>query len=523
MNKNRLYPFHMTLQLRLTLWYTALLGVTLVLFSLLVFYFLNANLYTKVRSDALEQAPIVAQFAQQQLVASSSFSSVVPSSRGPGDYSVILQFIEIPNINVFVGIGDVQFFNVDTGEVPRNARKLFPDPVPIQPEALAAVKQGQAHYDPRFVYKNTPLSAYSFAMEIDGEIVGVQILQSILPVDNILAQTRRLLTFGTILSLVLAALVGAYLARRTLRPLKTITETASGITQTDDLGQRLVVPEQTSEVGVLGKTFNQMLDRIQQLFKTQERLIADVSHELRTPLTTIQGNVDLMQRFVGKRIQSHSTDPNPYPKGGTSQEEDEQLALFSEMLAEVEDETNRMGRMISDLLLLAQADSGELTIQKEPVEVDTLLLDIFRQTQRLAERAKGVNGLTIQLGSEDQALVLGDKDRLRQLLLNLTGNAIKYTPIGGQIMLGLEVVNGWVKVSVQDTGIGISEENQALIFERFYRTDKARSREIGGSGLGLSISQWIAWAHGGKITVESQLQVGSTFTLWLPSLEKSSG
>ena len=145
-----------------------------------------------------------------------------------------------------------------------------------------------------------------------------------------------------------------------------------------------------------------------------------------------------------------------------------------------------MGEMISDLLLLAQADSGALQLQLAPVEIDTLLLDVYRQARRLAEHYKGPGGLEVRLGSEDQALVNGDRDKLRQVVLNLAENAVKYTPSGGTVTLGLEHADGWVKVAVQDTGIGISEEQQQQIFERFYRTDKARSRELGGSGLGLS-------------------------------------
>jgi signal transduction histidine kinase len=195
--------------------------------------------------------------------------------------------------------------------------------------------------------------------------------------------------------------------------------------------------------------------------------------------------------------------------------------LMQETLNEVESETTRMGNMISDLLLLAQADSGALQIQLKPVEMDTLLLDIYRQARRMAEQRRGPRTLEIRLGAEDQAMVCGDQERLRQLLLNLTDNAIKYTPDGGVITLGLEKQNGWVKISVNDTGIGIAAEDQAHIFDRFYRADKARSRELGGSGLGLSIAQWIAYAHHGRITVQSEPQKGSTFTLWLPALDEA--
>jgi signal transduction histidine kinase len=275
------------------------------------------------------------------------------------------------------------------------------------------------------------------------------------------------------------------------------------------LGRRLNISEQVSEVGQLAGTFNDMLDRIQKLFETQDRLIADVSHELRTPLTTIQGNIELLQRMTG----AASREPDQASNG--------QAELLRETLTEVEHETNRMSRMISDLLLLAQADSGALQLQWAPVEMDTLLLELYRQTRRLADLRKGPNGLEIRIGSEDQALVWGDEGRLRQILLNLTDNAIKYTPTGGTVTLSLRNEGGWVKIIVNDTGIGIHPESLPHIFDRFYRTDKARSREFGGSGLGLSIVQWIAQAHEGRVTVESEPHKGSTFTLWLPEYEEA--
>ncbi|HID63510.1 MAG TPA: hypothetical protein EYP49_12340 [Anaerolineae bacterium] len=165
-----------------------------------------------------------------------------------------------------------------------------------------------------------------------------------------------------------------------------------------------------------------------------------------------------------------------------------------------------MSRIVADLLLLAQADAG-VELEKKPVELDTLLLEVYRQSQLMAD------GVEVKLGHEDQAVVMGDADRLKQLLLNLVDNAIKYTPPGGEVRLSLYREQGWVQVAVSDTGMGIPPEDLPHIFERFYRTDKARRR--GGTGLGLSIAKWIAEAHGGHLTVESEVGKGSTFTLWL--------
>jgi signal transduction histidine kinase len=165
-----------------------------------------------------------------------------------------------------------------------------------------------------------------------------------------------------------------------------------------------------------------------------------------------------------------------------------------------------MSRIVADLLLLSQADAG-LSLRMGAVELDTIILEVYRQARVTA------NGVNIQLGHEDQAIVHGDADRLRQLLINLVTNAIKHTPAGGMITVSLYRDPEWVRVIVADTGRGIAPAALPHIFERFYRADDSSHN---GSGLGLSIAQWIARAHGGEITVSSELGQGSTFTLWLP-------
>jgi len=235
-----------------------------------------------------------------------------------------------------------------------------------------------------------------------------------------------------------------------------------------------------------------MLSRLETLFHTQRRFVADVSHELRTPLTTIQGNVQLLRRGAAE-------DPE----------------ARRETLADIESEVARMSRLVADLLLLARMDAG-VELDLAPVELDTLVLDVYRTAQLLT------NAVHVRLGHEDQAVIQGDADRLRQLLLNLVDNALKYTPPGGRVTLSLHKKEGWVQIVVADTGLGIPPEDLQPgpsgvppIFERFYRADRARSR--GGTGLGLSIVHWIANAHGGRIEVESTVGHGSTFTVWLPA------
>lgn len=168
-----------------------------------------------------------------------------------------------------------------------------------------------------------------------------------------------------------------------------------------------------------------------------------------------------------------------------------------------------MSRLVADLLVLARADAGQ-PLKRERVELDRLLLAVFQETRVLAR------GRKLSLRDLDQLLVYGDPDRLKQLLVILADNAIKYTPDGGEVQLILRRAPGAAVISVSDTGIGIAAEDLPHIFDRFYRADKARSRDQGGTGLGLSIARWIAESHGGHISVESTLGRGSVFTVRLP-------
>lgn len=479
----------MTIRLRLTLWYTALLGTTLILFSVVVYSALATNLWAQAEQDAERQAHEVADALRQQL---------------QGEL-LIFRIEDFPEQDLFVSASGVQLVGLD-GMILKRSTNLGASIVPGFRNALDPVRHGENDVYYTASENGTNLLVYTVPLVMDDLVVGaVQVIKTVITVENALSQVRRYLVLGTALCLVLAAIVGAFLARSALTPIDTITDTASQITRTKDLGQRIAITEESSEVGRLAATFNAMLDHIQQLFDTQQRLVADVSHELRTPLTTIQGNVELLQRMA--------------TSNGNKQTGDVSTELLCEVLDEVEDEASRMNTLISDLLLIAQADSGALQIERKSVEMDTLVLDIYRQARKIADRKKGPGGLEIRLGSEDQALVYGDHERLRQLLINLVDNAIKYTPAGGIITIGLKNIDDWVQVYVSDTGIGISEEDQQFIFDRFYRVDKARSREMGGSGLGLSIVQWIAEAHHGHLSVESEQNGGSTFTLWLPRQE----
>lgn len=292
---------------------------------------------------------------------------------------------------------------------------------------------------------------------------------------------------GAAISMTIAGLASWISAGQALNPLEMVTQTALQITRADDLSHRIPYhgpPE--DEVGQLIHAFNQTLGRLENLFNTQRRFLADVGHELRTPLTVIKGNIDLMRRL-------DCTD--------------------EEAMESVENEVDRLTRLVGDLLLLAQAESGKLPLVRETVELDTLLLDVYSQMRVLAK-----GKLDMHLGEIDQVLVCGDKDRLKQVMVNLIGNAINYTPTGGEVVVGLGKEGKQARLTVSDNGPGIPAEDLPYIFERFYRGEKSRTRtkDKKGFGLGLSIAYWIIRNHGGVIEVSSRLPQGTTFCVQIP-------
>jgi signal transduction histidine kinase len=303
--------------------------------------------------------------------------------------------------------------------------------------------------------------------------------------EAVLAQLRLILFLTGLAAVSLSLFLGAWLTHRLLKPLDDIAAVAIQITRADDLSRRLPDTGRRDEIGSLTMVLNQTLERLESLFLARQRFLADASHELRTPLTTIRGNMDLMRRM------------------GAAQ---------PEILDDVQDELERMTRLVDDLLLLARADTGGLPLYRQPVELDDIFLDVYRQVQGIEPPVQ----LTIM--EVDQVYVLGDSDRLKQLFLNLVDNAIKYTPAGGEVFMSLSKKDGMALVEIQDNGVGIPVEDLPRIFDRFYRVDKARTRNPGGSGLGLSIARWIAVAHGGNIYVESSVGKGSTFSVSLPIL-----
>jgi two-component system OmpR family sensor kinase len=457
----------MPIRIRLTLWYTFLLGAVLIILGVLLYFVLKFSLHAQIDRNLKDRA--------QQAIAGIEAQARVDLKTGR---------IFVPKANVFSSPATfIQVIRAD-GTLVSTSDNLGNQFIPLNDEILADNLDGESTFK-TVMTENTPLRIYSTPIFLGDQVVGaVQVGQSLKEVDNTLRHVLVFLTGGTVGALIASAMMGAFLAWKALRPIEEINQAATQIVSAQDLKQRLPTSNTNDEITRLTKTINSMLERLDNFFQAQVRLSADVSHELRTPLTTIRGNVDLLRR-------------------GAANNPDE----LNEALAVIEGELDRMSRIVVDLLLLSQADAG-LSLRMQPVELDTIILDVYRQAQVIA------NGVNIQLGHEDQAIIQGDADRLKQLLINLVVNAIKHTPVGGKITLSLYREPEWVRITVTDTGRGIASTDLPHIFERFYR---AKNNGQMGSGLGLSIAQWIAQAHGGQITATSELGKGSVFTLWLPT------
>lgn len=276
------------------------------------------------------------------------------------------------------------------------------------------------------------------------------------------------------------------MARRALKPVDDISQTAREIGE-GDLSRRINVNTK-DELGRLAATLNEMIGRVERAFQRQKQFTSDASHELRAPLAVIEAESTLaLQR-------------------------ERPADDYRQSLEAISRESGQMSYLIDRLLSLARADAGKEEWNFAEVNLGRLIARLNTDVEVLC-REKGVSFQPDQI---QDLVVKGDEARLRELFMNLLGNAVRYTPGPGTVSVSLRREGQMAVVAITDTGIGIPVEDVPYIFERFYRVDRARSRAEGGTGLGLAISKHIAEAHGGKIEVESRLGAGSTFSVWLP-------
>lgn len=316
-------------------------------------------------------------------------------------------------------------------------------------------------------------------------------------VDDVSAQLLGLSLLVAPVLVLLAVFTAWTLAGRVLEPVEQMVNDVAAITDGRSLHRRVVIEgEPGDELGRLAQTVNDMVGRLETSFVSLRRFTADASHELRTPLAVIRADVERAMT--------------------TPQNSHEQAVALEEALQQV----SRMTGLVDSLLTLARADEGRFDLIREPVALVPLVREVAETATILSEEP----GITVTTPLVQPVTVLGDEERLRQLLLNLATNAVKYCQPGGVVELSLEHRHDEAIVTVKDNGIGIAAADLPFIFDRFWRVDQARSRAAGGGvGLGLAISHWIAQAHGGRIDVHSRLGRGTTFTIVLPAHRNQAG
>lgn len=318
----------------------------------------------------------------------------------------------------------------------------------------------------------------------------IEVAASLEAFDRSLEQFRVLLYAAGPVFLILAALGGYWLSKRALAPVDQITQAARSIGG-QNLSRRLAVPHTSDELERLADTLNEMLNRLEAAFQRITQFTADASHELRTPISVMRANAEITLR-------KSRTEPE-----------------YREALSKILDETEKVTRLIEQLLLLARADSGSGALRMMRSDLNAAVQNACRGARSFAE-AKRLK--FSQAVPANPVWVQGDSASLERLFTILLDNAVHYTPSGGQIEVRLDAEDGFAVANVRDTGTGIAKEDIGHVFDRFYRADRARSRESGGTGLGLAIGRWIAKAHHGEIRVESELAKGSTFQVRIPLL-----
>ena len=450
-----------SLRARLTFIYSVLMGTILLVFGVAAYALVNNVLLSRVDDMLADVSDEFIKLARVNLVQKVQFIS--PPANVDVDVSVQIW-----------GLGE----RVQESFGPLEQYRLPFDP--FNKRTTRAIFQETG-------FNGLHLRVLSIPLEHNGKRVAV--MQIAARLDTVATARSYMVTVMFVIwiyGVIMAGVASSFTVGRALVPLKSIVETAEHINRADDLSRR--IPSQDAdedEIGGLINTFNQTLERLETLLLSQQRFLADVSHELRTPLTVIKGNVDLMRRMQ---------------------------QFDAESLTSIDQEAGRLTRLVGGLLMLAQAESGKLPLNLRPVELDLLVTEVFQEMHILAG-----GRVRVHLNEIDQLMVNGDRDRLKQVLINLVANAIQYTPLNGDVFLSLSKVRDQARILCRDNGPGIPAEDLPHIFERFYRAEKSRTRgKATGFGLGLSIAKWIVEHHGGRIEVSSKEGQGTTFAIWLP-------
>ncbi|HJY81611.1 MAG TPA: ATP-binding protein [Candidatus Binatia bacterium] len=466
---------HWTIRTKLTLWYAGSMGAISLLGALLLYY---SFIYVSSRTVDI--------FLREEAEALGNYLSLSPRANAQ---TYIAQLVAEKDVLS----GHYKYVQIrnDKGEVTERSANLTDRELPLP------ARDGTSVQEEVFVtlsFANAlPLRVITLpVVSQSGDTFLVQEGISLEGEYRFLRHLRTTLFFFLPGMLGLSIFSGRLMARRVLQPIETITREARTI-EAQDLNRQLPVANPLDEIGQLVGVLNSVLSRLEGAFAQVRQFTADAAHELRTPLAVLRCGMEV----VAARARS--------------------VEEYQEALSASIEEVSRLSRIVDNLFTLARADAGSQEFTWELVDLRELGQEVHEQAELMAE----AKGLSVSLHTDGEVSVRGDCLRLKQLFLNLVDNAVKYTAVGGSIRLTVERKEQWAKVAVEDTGIGIPPEALPHIFDRFYRVDKARALDDAGGGLGLSICQWVAQAHGGRITVQSCVGSGSVFVVSLPLSQSS--
>ncbi len=467
----------LTLRAKLLVWYLGLLVALLAAFSTTLYVFFDRGMIRQfdasLKTAAVGLARVNASQAERGLYGRQSMFGWVFGRQ------VVDRYIDI----------------LETPKGKRHRSRIRRELVPFTEFAQANAQRGVTTYETFRNIDEHPVRVITMPIILNGEVTSavVQVAGSMGYMDDTLERlvTVMAVVFG--LSVLAAGLLGAVFVDQALRPFDRITRTVQGISARN-LQERLDAPLVDDELGRLAKTFNAMLDSLEQSFEQIRKFTSDASHELKTPLTVLRGQIEL-------GLQQERT-PEEY----------------QDILVSALEEIGRLSKITSNLLVLSKADVGQVQMNCEMLDLKELVRDICESLEMLASE----KSVSLNWPQDTEPLEIeGDRVRLSQMVSNLVDNAVQYTEAGGSVQVRLGQANAFFAfMEVRDTGIGIAREDLGKIFDRFFRADKARTRRESGSGLGLSIVKWIVDAHGGKIEVQSEPGKGTSFTVFLPFKRK---
>jgi heavy metal sensor kinase len=456
----------LSIRLRLTAWYIAVLLASLSLFGIIAFVAMRKGIEKSVDENLGGEADGVAEVMGRVL------------QQEPAELQDELrEHQELREQADFLQVCD------------QDGRWIYRSRLMTHYDVPVPVKASYSAYN--VMSADLPLRVLVREISASGQTYRIQVAAPMDDFYDAIDQFKLMILLLSPLLLILASAGGYWLSRRALAPVDQITRAAQDI-NSNSLAKRLDIPQTGDELQRLSETLNSMLGRLESSFNRITQFTADASHELRTPLALMRTTTEVSLR--------------------TSQTVADYREAQQEVLAELE----KTSSLVEKLMLLARADAGVETLQHAPVNLAECLRDACKDGNVLAAAKQ----LTFTEDIESSELIVeGDSHALHRLFLILIDNAVKYTPSGGSITVGLTHTDASALAEFRDTGIGISADDLPNIFERFYRADKARSREFGGVGLGLSIARWVAQAHRGSIEVQSTPGTGSVFRIRLPLLQ----